>query len=132
MYTQTCNLHTKITSIKTFRGDFHLHCVWHFTQDCECPHQNAAVSYSSARLVEGLQQNDGVDGLYRYESREKFTIPRGVMRLTLRKIEKRRDIFRYEKKGKTEEEKKKEEITSDNSAIVIEPIRIIFLPRLIK
>lgn len=48
------------------------------------------------------------------------------MRLTSRKIEKRKDVCRYERKGETEEEKKKKEIVSDDSAIVIEPIRSIY------
>lgn len=33
-----------------------------------------------SRLLEGLQQNDGIDGLYRYESRERIAIPGGALR----------------------------------------------------
>lgn len=78
----------------------------HFTQNCECPHQNTAVSYSSARLFEGLQQNDGVDGLYRYESREKFTIPGGAMRLMLRKEKRPLPLRKEGRHGRREEERR--------------------------
>jgi len=84
------------------------------------------LSYFSARLLEGFQQNDGVDGLYRYESRERFTIPGGAVRC--RKKSKKEEMirfqkFRFRKEAKKRKMKKKKEIAFDNSAIVVEPVQ---------
>lgn len=85
------------------------------------------------RLFERLQQNDGIDGLYRSESCKKCAVSRRAVKNYTKswcqKIEKRTDVFLLWKKRKKEKKRRtnlRDSITVLSSQIISSSLTLIY------